>query len=170
MKPVKNIFKHAWLLEAAKGLALVPALAILGRPCLAQDIEPRRWSHLPLGANFGGVAYAYTEGDIIFNPVQRIEDGEFELNTAAFKYIHAFEIIEKTARIDLVQIYQSGSWSSLLNRVPAERKGGHTPSRRGESLLAQHRGSFHSSARRRRVAAARHRETEIILYAIEGID
>jgi hypothetical protein len=39
-------------------------LCILALPCSAQDIEPRRWSHLPLGGNFAGVAYAYTEGDI----------------------------------------------------------------------------------------------------------
>ena len=100
-------------------------LFFLAQPCLAQDIEPRRWSHLPLGSNFGGLAYAYTEGAIFFNPVQRIEDGEFELNTAAFKYIHAFELLEKSARIDLVQMYQSGSWSGLVNGVPAaiERDG-----------------------------------------------
>ena len=46
-------------------------LLILALPCHAQDIEPRRWSHLPLGGNFAGVAYAYTEGDILFNLVQR---------------------------------------------------------------------------------------------------
>lgn len=100
-------------------------ISILAVPCHAQDIEPRRWSHLPLGSNFAGVAYAYTEGDIFFNPVQRIEDGEFEMNTAAFKYIHAFEILGKSARVDLAQYYQSGSWSGLINGVPAtaERDG-----------------------------------------------
>ncbi len=85
---------------------LVPFISAL--PCLAQDIEPRRWSHLPLGSNFAGVAYAYTEGDIFFNPVLRIEDGEFEMHTAAFKYIHAFELLEKSARID-------SNTSTLLN-------------------------------------------------------
>ena len=97
----------------------------LAAPCLAQDIEPRRWSHLPLGSNFGGVAYAYTEGDIFLNPVLRIEDGGFEMHTAAFKYIHAFELLGKSARIDLAQNYQSGSWSGLLNGSPAatERDG-----------------------------------------------
>jgi hypothetical protein len=91
----------------------------------AQDIEPRRWSHLPLGGNFGGIAYAYTEGNIFFNPVIRIEDGEFEMHTAALKYIHAFEILGKSARFDLTQNYQSGSWSGLLNGAPAatERDG-----------------------------------------------
>jgi hypothetical protein len=100
-------------------------LLSLAHPCPAQDIEPRRWSHLPLGGNFGGVAYAYTEGDIFLNPVLRIENGEFEMNTAAFKFIHAFELLGKSARIDLLQMYQSGSWSGLVNGVPAaiERDG-----------------------------------------------
>lgn len=101
------------------------ALSLLALPCHAQDIEPRRWSHLPLGGNFGGVAYAYTQGDIFLNPVLRIADGEFEMHTAAFKYIHAFEILGKSARVDLTQLYQSGIWSGLLNGVPAstERDG-----------------------------------------------
>jgi Putative MetA-pathway of phenol degradation len=94
-------------------------------PAFAQDIEPRRWSHLPLGANFGGVAYAYTEGDIFLNPVQRIENAEFDMQTAAFKYIRAFEVLGKSARFDLVQLYQSGHWSGLVNGTPAaiEREG-----------------------------------------------
>lgn len=101
------------------------ALFILAQPCLAQDIEPRRWSHLPLGANFGGVAYAYADGDIFLNPVLRIEDGKFGMNTAALKYIHAFEVLGKSARVDLVQMYQSGHWSGLVNGTPAaiERNG-----------------------------------------------
>lgn len=98
---------------------------VLAIPAFAQDIEPRRWSHLPLGSNFGGLAYAYTEGDIFLNPVLRIENGEFDMDTAAFKYIHAFEILGKSARIDLAQNYQSGSWSGLVNGVPSaiERQG-----------------------------------------------
>ena len=101
------------------------ALCVSALPCDAQDIEPSRWSHLPLGANFAGAAYAYTQGDIFLNPVLRIEDGEFELHTAAFKYIHAFELFGKSSRVDLTQLYHSGSWSGLLNGAPAatERDG-----------------------------------------------
>jgi hypothetical protein len=87
-------------------------------PGLCQDIEPRRWSHLPIGGNFGGVAYAYTEGNITFNPVLRIEDGEFDLNSAALKYIHAFELLGKSARVDLAQAYQSGTWRGVLDGTP----------------------------------------------------
>ncbi|WP_265593885.1 transporter [Haloferula sp. BvORR071] len=87
-------------------------------PCLAQDIEPRRWSHLPIGANFVGAAYAYSSGDISLNPVLRIEDGKFDLRTAGIQYIRSFELLGKSARFDLTQAYQSGTWSGLLNGVP----------------------------------------------------
>lgn len=109
------------LAQCVRALVLFP----LALPCHAQDIEPRRWSHLPLGGHFAGAAYAYTEGDIFLNPVLRITDGEFEMNTTALKYIHAFELLGKSARLDLTQLYQSGSWSGLLNGTPAaiERDG-----------------------------------------------
>ncbi len=103
---------HGWVVGAM-------ALTVIASCCFAQDIEPRRWSHLPMGSNFVGAAYAYTTGDIYFNPVTRIEDGTFDLETVAFKYIHAFEILGKSARIDLTQPYQTGTWSGLLNGVPA---------------------------------------------------
>jgi hypothetical protein len=50
---------------------------LLTVPCFSQDIEPRRWSHLPIGANFLGAAYAYTQGDLYLNPVLGIENGGY---------------------------------------------------------------------------------------------
>ena len=93
--------------------------------CHGQDIEPRRWSHLPMGSNFIGGAYADTSGDIAFDPLLRIEDAGFELDTAAVKYIRSFELFGKSARIDFLQAYQSGDWSGILNGTPTtvEREG-----------------------------------------------
>ena len=47
---------------------------ILGLPiqCLAQELEPRRWSHLPTGKSFIGGGYVYTKGDIYFDPVLQL--------------------------------------------------------------------------------------------------
>ncbi len=102
-----------------RGIAGAIILLLSSLSCFAQDIEPRRWSHLPIGVNFAGAAYAHSSGDITLNPVLRIEDGEFDLNSIAFKYIHSFELLGKSARFDLTQTYQSGTWSGLLNGVPA---------------------------------------------------
>ena len=97
---------------------------VLGLPllCLAQDLEPRRWSHLPTGKNFVGGGYSYTEADIFFDPVLRIEDVELEMHSWALKYIRTFELFQKSARIGLVQSYQEGRWSGLVDGVPSSVK------------------------------------------------
>ena len=87
--------------------------------CHAQDLEPRRWSHLPVGTDFAGLGYAYSEGEIALDPVLRIEDATVEMNTLILKYIHSFELWGKSARFDLIQAYQNGDWSGLLDGAPA---------------------------------------------------
>jgi len=86
----------------------------------AQDIEPRRWSHLPVGSDFAGVAYAYTTGEIYFEPAFNIQDAQFDMQTIGVKYIHCFELFDKSARVDITQPYQIGHWDGLLNGAPAE--------------------------------------------------
>ncbi len=101
--------------------------SIWGLPflCLAQELDPRRWSHLPIGTNFAGGGYSYTEADISDDPVFRIENAEMEMHTWAVKYIRTFELFQKTARIGLIQSYQNGRWSGLVDGVPRSiRRGG----------------------------------------------
>jgi hypothetical protein len=100
-------------------VALVLAVLLLPRPGQAQDIDPRRWSHLPIGANFAGAAYAYTTGDISLDPALRIQNGQFDVQTIAVKYIRSFELLGRSARVDIAQPYQFGHWQGLLNGVPA---------------------------------------------------
>lgn len=88
-------------------------------PCFALEFEPRRWAHLPMGTNFAGVGYAYTESDILANPATRLENVEMKLHTVAGKYIRTFELFDKSARIDLTQGYQDGEWIGLVDGVPA---------------------------------------------------
>jgi hypothetical protein len=99
------------------GVALL-AVALTAAVSRGQEIEPRRWSHLPAGSHFIGGAYAFTSGNITFDPLLRIEEGEFDLHTTAVKYIHSFDLLGKSARIDLTQAYQSGEWAGLLNGTP----------------------------------------------------
>ena len=97
---------------------------VLGLPilCLAQELEPRRWSHLPIGTNFAGGGYAYTDADIAFNPVLKLENVEMKLHTWAVKYIRTFELFQKSARIGFAQGFQKGRWSGLVDGVPKSIK------------------------------------------------
>lgn len=105
--------------SSALPIALILIFGFLQAASLGQEIEPRRWSHLPIGSHFLGGAYAYTTGEIFIDPVLKIENAEFEMQTTALKYIQSFEVFGKSARIDLWQSYQSGEWSGLLNGAPA---------------------------------------------------
>jgi len=105
-----RIFSHACRL----------ALPLLGLAsiCAAQELEPRRWSHLPVNMNFAGAGYGYTRGEIFIDPVLQIEDAKMELNTLAAKYIRSFALFGHSARIDLIQAAQSGHWEGLVEGVP----------------------------------------------------
>ncbi len=63
---------------------------------------------LPTDVNIMGAGYANTKADITIDPVLRLEDVEMELDTWAAKYIHTFEMFDKSARIDVAQAYQEG--------------------------------------------------------------
>lgn len=107
------------------GLAIWLVAACLAASCQAQELVPRRWSHLPIGVNFAGGGYAYTKADISFDPVLLIEDAELDLHTYPFKYIRTFEFVGKSARVDVLQSYQDARWGGLLDGVPTivERSG-----------------------------------------------
>lgn len=97
---------------------LIWLLALL--PTQAQELTPRRWSHLPMNTHLGGLGYVYTSADIYLDPVVQVEDLELSLNTFAMRYIRTFELLGKSSRIELGQGYQEGTWEGLLEGSPAK--------------------------------------------------
>ena len=91
----------------------------------AQDLEPRRWSHMPVGINVLGVGGAGISGDILFDPVLLIEDATFDLYVGGLSYVRSFDLAGKTARIDVVMPFATGRWEGLLDGVESSvrRKG-----------------------------------------------
>lgn len=88
-------------------------------PCYALDPEPRKWNHIPVGSSFVGGAYAYTEADISFDPVLLLENVNMQMHTWGASYVHAFEMFDKSARINITQAYKKASWTGLLEGTPA---------------------------------------------------
>lgn len=86
----------------------------------AQELEPRRWSHVPVETNFIGVGYINTSGDVSFDPVLLIEDATVDINTVSATYLHSFDWSGKTARIDVRVPYQKAVWKGLLEGAPAK--------------------------------------------------
>ena len=105
------------------GTALL--MLLLSGLVAAQDIEPRRWTHLPVGMNVLGAGAVYTDGDIAFDPVLELENATVEAKTVIVSYLHAFDLAGKSARFDVRLPYKDARWEGLLAGEPAstERRG-----------------------------------------------
>mgnify|MGYP001824326971 CR=1 FL=1 len=84
----------------------------------AQQLEPRRWGHLPVGTQFISAAYLYTDGEIFFDPTLRIEDAEMGINTLNMRYLYSFDLAGRSARVEVDIPYQDGSWQGIVDGKP----------------------------------------------------
>ncbi|WP_243398911.1 transporter [Hanstruepera neustonica] len=84
----------------------------------AQDIEPRRWTPLPLGTHVVGGGYVHTFGDILFDPILQAEDVRMKVDAMALSYVQPFKIGNRLARIDVLLPYATANWEGLLRGAP----------------------------------------------------
>ena len=94
---------------------LVPVAAF------AQDLEPRRWTHLPVGTNVAGASYLYTSGEVLLDPVLELEDVTVESHAAIVSYVRTFGLLGTTGRLDLIVPIQSTRWEGRVSGTPASR-------------------------------------------------
>jgi len=104
--------------EVPSRRVLVGLLLFAGTDAFAQDMQPRRWTHLPVDTNVADVTYAYSTGELHFDPALRIENAEVDLHTVLATYNRYFGVGDMTARADLQIPIQSGRWTGLLDGVP----------------------------------------------------
>lgn len=86
----------------------------------AQDLEPRRWTPIPLDLNVLGVGYGYSSADIEFDPVLKVEDADMDLHVVGASYVTSFKIADRLARFDLTVPWANGKWQGQLDGEPAE--------------------------------------------------
>lgn len=101
----------------AAGLLILLSALIFAPSCLAQDLEPRRWTHLPVGLNVMGVGVSKSSGDILLDPVLRAEDVTYDLYATGISYVRSFGLAGQTARVDIIVPYASGRWEGLVDGV-----------------------------------------------------
>jgi hypothetical protein len=102
-------------------LSLLP----LAGPLAAEDIEPRRWTPLPVGTTVVGAGAVLSEGDVAFDPVLKVEDATVKATTTLVSVVHAFSLLGKTARFDVRLPHQHARWEGLLDGEPrtVDRRG-----------------------------------------------
>lgn len=140
-------------------LALVLLLLISGAT-QAQDLEPRRWAHLPTGMNFISIGATYVEGDIFLDPVLRAVDVKFERTGVGLGYVRSIGLFGKTARFDVRLPYAKGRWEGTVDGefLSTRRRGSGDPRLRFSYLLygapAQSLQEFSKSAKSSTIVGA----------------
>jgi len=83
-------------------------------PAWAQQLEPRAYSPAPVGANFFGVGYANSSGDVVFDPSLPFSDVSANVNAVAPFCAHTFGLFGRSASIGAVLPY---AWGSVEGNV-----------------------------------------------------
>lgn len=112
--------RKAGLIRKYPRFAVLLVWLVLPALSSAQDIEPRRWTHLPDGLNVAGAAYVYTDGDLFFDPVLLVDDAQTEQHTLLGSYTRAFGLAGRSARLDVIVPIRHANWDGLLDGVFTE--------------------------------------------------
>ncbi len=86
----------------------------------AQDLDPRRYTNIPVDQNFLALAYLYSEGDVTFSSSAPLSDARIRIDGPALAYLRTFAIAGKSASVDVLLPYACVAGSAVFN---GERSG-----------------------------------------------
>ena len=67
--------------------------------CSAQDLTPRAYLVLPVESNAVIVTYAFSDGELLFDPTVPIEDAVGTIHAPVASYFYAFDFFGRSANI-----------------------------------------------------------------------
>ena len=82
---------------------------------VAQALEPRALSHIPIKGNFVLAGYGYSKGDILLDPSSPVQDLKSDLHSVVLAYARTFKLFNKLAKIDATAPYAMADFNGLLN-------------------------------------------------------
>lgn len=88
---------------------------------VAQELEPRNLTNVPIGTNFGVLAYGYARGNVLLDPAVPVEDLNANLHTFVAGYVRAFSFFGLSSKLDLVVPFAFGEWTGSLSGADTAR-------------------------------------------------
>jgi hypothetical protein len=101
-------------------IVAVIAILMLGQ-ATAQDLDPRRYTNIPVGQNFLALAFVYSEGDVNFSSSIPLSDAKIRIDGPALAYLRTFAIAGKSASVDVLLPYACVAGSAVLDGERATR-------------------------------------------------
>lgn len=91
-------------------------LLLLSSGAAAQDLEPRTYTNIPVGQNFVGVGYAYSDGELNPAPGVPLKDAELEMQAMVGAYVRSLDLWGKAGKMDV-------TWARVCFKGDAELNG-----------------------------------------------
>ena len=104
---------------------------------VAQDLEPRLLSSMPINGTILVASYSHSGGNILIDASLPVEDLDANLNNMVVAYVRSFKFFNKLAKFDAVIPYSLGKYEAIVDdeKTKANRNGFADPMLRFSILL-----------------------------------
>lgn len=132
------MYHHLKRTPLVGSLCLFAIAFLVCQNTFSQDVEPRRWTPIPLGTNILGAGYSFTSGDVFFDPLIGAENVEIRAHSLAVTFAHPIKIGNKLGSVSVLIPFSSMDLEGLLSGEPTtiNRTGFADPRLRASLLLA----------------------------------
>ena len=92
---------------------------------IAQELEPRSLTNVPVGSNFALLGYSFAGGNILFDPTLPLEDVQAKTHAIVGAYIRAVNFFGMGAKANIILPFAAGDWDGIFqgNDTATARKG-----------------------------------------------
>jgi hypothetical protein len=111
-----------YALSRARAALAVVVIAAGVSSALAQDIEPRAYSNIPIGVNFLLMGYAYSKGGLATDPSVPLTNADLRIHSAIFGYARSLDVWGQSGKFDAIVPYAGLSGSAESAGTPHERE------------------------------------------------
>jgi hypothetical protein len=90
------------------------ALLSMSSAAVAQELDARTYSNVPIGVNFLAVGYAFNQGNIFLDPALPIEDADAKIHVAFARYLRTFSLFGLPTKVKMNLPWTSGHWEGIV--------------------------------------------------------
>jgi hypothetical protein len=114
-----NILKYVDEMNRCKSsvyiLLFISALRI--NSVYSQELEPRALTNIPVGMNFAIAGYAYSQGNLLFDPALPLEDTDAKLHMLIGAYARSINFFGLSGKVDVIVPYGIGDWTGIYTGI-----------------------------------------------------
>lgn len=90
------------------------AVALVGAPLAAQELQPRALQNAPVGTNFVIVATGFSRGNLLFDPALPIEDAQADVWSVTPGFVRSIDMFGLNGRVGVIAPFVTGRWEGSL--------------------------------------------------------